>query len=137
MKSKLPATWPGRKDIFVCHPGVDGHFYTLRFREERCKLIWKNLHWLQIREGGKRWSGGSSRIDAQLVRKKYLLLLFGCEKQSWKFIHRQDVVVSGRHYSWFRAPPYFQECEQSIVSCLIAINWLNTLVSFIPCCDVM
>lgn len=38
-KSKPQATWPGRKDKYVCHPGVDGHFYPLHFRDERCKLI--------------------------------------------------------------------------------------------------
>lgn len=75
------------------------------------------------------------------VRKKYLLLLIGDRQQSSKFMHVLDVVASsGHHRGWVKAPTYIQECEQSFVNWLTAINRLNTLVSFFhspACCHLI
>lgn len=63
--------------------------------------------------------------------KKYSLLLIGGRLQSWKFICKEDVVVSdGICISLFKAPTYIQECELSIADQPTAINWVNTLIFF-------
>lgn len=45
--------------------------------------------------GRKGESGGSSRIGAWSLRKKYFLLLNGLWAQSGKFMHTQAAVVPG------------------------------------------
>lgn len=42
-----------RKDKHACLTGIDGHFYTFCFGEERCEIFRKNLYWIQISKVGR------------------------------------------------------------------------------------
>lgn len=77
LHSEPPAAALGGERQHFCHPGDDGLFPTLHFREERCKLFCKNLPWLQRRGRQEKLDWGSSTIGAKYIRKKYLVLLIG------------------------------------------------------------
>lgn len=42
-----------RKDKHACLTGIDGHFDTFCFGEERSKIFRKNLHWLLTSKVGR------------------------------------------------------------------------------------
>lgn len=78
-------------------------FFDNEFGEERCKSLWKNLHWLWIRDGGVgwgRWRGASSGVDS-LEGRSTCCFRISRGHQFRKFMRKQDAVTSD---SWLFFP---------------------------------